>query len=180
MFSRYIYEIWQYCMMCGVLCVMVNLCTSLISDLQMWAVPASWALCTCTFQDHNKQPGVVTRQSQGLNTKPEFSSDGRDRHGNRVKAFEASQTHEQGCLAASVSSDRHLEVHRNTKLLLGFSKIQQRTAAGRVASPPALGGPQELPCASPSPRPGRFRSGRPDFPHRGDPLLWDLGPLAGI
>lgn len=125
-------------------------------------------------------PWGVTRQSQGLNTGPRFSSDGVDRHGNRVKAFEGPQTHKQGYLAASISSDSHLKFYRDTKLLLGLSQIQQRTAAGRVTSPPALGGPQELPWFSPSPHPGRFRSGQPDFHHSRGPLLWHLGPLAGI
>lgn len=124
-------------------------CTGLISDLQTWFVPASWALCTFVFKDHNDQTWVVRRQSQRFDIGPERSSDGPDRHGNGVQAFGGSQTHEQGYLAASISSNSHwVEVHRNAKLLMGFSKAQWRTAASRVASPPAPGGPQELLCST--------------------------------
>lgn len=75
----------------GFVCVRVNLCSILLSDLQTRFVPASWAVCPCLVWDHNKQPWLVIGQYQGLNARLEFSSAGRDGHGSRVKAFEAPQ-----------------------------------------------------------------------------------------
>lgn len=163
----------------GFVCVMANLCTDLISDLQTRFVPASWALCTFIFQDHKKQPWVVTRQSQGSNTRPEFSSDGIDGHGKGQGIWSLPNTRTR------VFSSQHLlrQPLGNPQTYRTPAGLQQDPAENRcwsssIAS--SSGCSQELLCVSPSPQSGRFRSAWPDFPHSGDPLLWDSGPLAGI
>lgn len=90
----------------------------------------------------------MIRQSQGWNSRLEFSSAGQDGHGSRVKAFEAPRHKKKGVFAASISSGSHFKVHRNREFLVAFSKVHPRTAG--AAPPPELGVPRELPCAAPS------------------------------